>query len=87
MAHSTTRLDSPKKRYSFTLTPGNMDRYRAMLQRHHQPVAMMSVIIDECIAGLCTTVESLERSLAEGKQLTISEFLKAAGESMDNVKL
>jgi predicted phage tail protein len=64
-----------------------MNRLRAMLKRHGQPVAMMSVIVDETIAALCTTVESLEKTLAEGKQLTFGDLLRAAGESLDDVKI
>lgn len=87
MAHSTTRPDSPKKRYSFTLTPSHMDRLRALLKRNGQPVAMLSVIVDETIHGLCETVEGMEKAFAEGKQLSFGEIFNIVGQSVDHLEI
>jgi hypothetical protein len=87
MAHCTTHPDSLKKRYTFTLTPSHMIRLRALLKRNGQPVAMLSVIVDETIHGICETVEGMERSFKEGRQLSFGEIFHIVGESMDHVKL
>lgn len=72
-------IGKDKKRYSVTLTPGHVDRFRSLCKRLHLPENTMSNAFDDI---LVTLSETFETALDKGT-LSIGDLFKVMGQQME----
>lgn len=76
-------ISRDKRRFTFTLSPDNLEWLAAWLKRNHAPKVMMSQMVEEYLAGVRYTIEELEKTKTAP---TIGDLFKITGEALNQLK-
>jgi hypothetical protein len=76
-------ISKDKRRYTYSLTPGNVDWLNAWLKRNHAPKVLLTQMIEEYLSGMRYTIEEMEK--VKGTP-TIGDFFRITGDTLDRLK-